>query len=282
MKFKIIYKIFALAFLAFIFQSRSAGPANVAGLEVTGAPGSVGNMGTCANAGCHANNAFAASASIELLDGTDLVDQYEPGKSYTLRVTGVAGSGAPTGYGFQAVSLDGSDSQAGVWGDVGSGAQTVAISGRSYAEHSLVSATSNFDLEWIAPDANTGEVTFYSAVALVNGNGNSSGDGVGVTTLTIGEKEPNNTSSAIRELANLSVYPNPVQNELNIEITSQNTGVFQLRFVDISGKVIRIEQIEVNSGTNRKAFDVSDVNKGFYLIQLFGDDYVASTEMLKM
>jgi hypothetical protein len=239
-------------------------------------------MGTCANAGCHANNAFAASASIELLDGTDLVDQYEPGKSYTLRVTGVAGSGAPAGYGFQAVSLDGSDSQAGSWGDVGSEAQTVDLSGRSYAEHNSISATNTFDLEWIAPDANTGEVTFYSAVALVNGNGNSSGDGVGVTTLTIGEKEPNNTSSAIRELANLSVYPNPVQNELNIEITSQNTGVFQLRFVDISGKVIRIEQIEVNSGTNRKAFDVSDVNKGFYLIQLFGDDYVASTEMLKM
>ncbi|MDF1864042.1 MAG: T9SS type A sorting domain-containing protein [Saprospiraceae bacterium] len=282
MKFKIIYKIFALAFLAFIFQSHSAGPGTVLGAQVAGAPGSVGNMGTCANAGCHANNAFAASASIELLDGTDLVDQYEPGKSYTLRVTGVAGSGAPAGYGFQAVSLDGSDSQAGSWGDVGSEAQTVDLSGRSYAEHNSISATNTFDLEWIAPDANTGEVTFYSAVALVNGNGNSSGDGVGVTTLTIGEKEPNNTSSAIRELANLSVYPNPVQNELNIEITSQNTGVFQLRFVDISGKVIRIEQIEVNSGTNRKAFDVSDVNKGFYLIQLFGDDYVASTEMLKM
>jgi hypothetical protein len=282
MKFKIIYKIFAFAFLAFIFQSRSAGPANVLGAQVAGAPGSVGNMGTCANAGCHANNAFSASASIELLDGTDLVDQYEPEKSYTLRVTGIAGSGSPAAYGFQAVSLDGTDSQTGVWGDIGSGVQIVTLSGRDYAEHSSPSSSNTFELEWIAPSANTGEVTFYSAVALVNENGNTSGDGVAATTLSIGEKEPNNTSSAIRELANLSVYPNPVQNELNIEITSQNTGAFQLRFVDISGKVIRVEQLEINSGTNRKAFDVSDINKGFYLIQLFGDDYVASTEMLKM
>lgn len=283
MKFKIIYKLFTLAFLVFLFQSRSAGPAAVAGLEVTGAPGSGGNLGTCANAGCHANSAFMASATIELLDGSDPVTQYEPGKSYTLRITGIAGEGTPAAYGFQAVSLDASDSQAGDWGDVGADRQIAMASGRSYAEHSNKNNTDGvFDLEWIAPDANTGAVTFYSAVALINNNGNTQGDGVAATTLSIEEKDPNSTNSLIREFANLSVYPNPVQNELNLEISSRMSGNFTLRFVDISGKVVRLEQIEISSGANQRTFDVSDINKGFYLIQLCGDNHIASTEMLKM
>jgi hypothetical protein len=282
MKFKIIYKIFALAFLTFVFQSRSNGPANVLGIEVTGAPGSQGNLGTCANAGCHFAGAFDSSTEITLLDGTDAVTEYEPGKSYTVRIEGIAGSGSPDGYGYQAVVLDGADSQAGEWGDVGNGSQVVGLSGRSYAEHNSTGSSSTYELEWVAPAANTGAVTIYAAMALVNGNGTSGGDGGSNASLSISEKDPNSTTSVIREFANISVYPNPVQNELNIDITSRNSGAFDLRFIDISGKIVRTEQIEISTGSNLRNFDVSEMNKGFYLVQLFGDDYIASTEMLKM
>ena len=282
MKFRIIYKIFALAFLAFIFQSRSGGPATVAGLEVTGAPGSFGNLGTCGNAGCHFQEAFMPTVDIELLDGSDPVTMYEPGKSYTVRITGTAGDGTPEGAGFQAVVLDASDSQAGSWGDVGMGAQVTDASGRSYAEHTEISSELSFELEWVAPPVSTGDVTIYSAMALVDANGNGAGDGANSATLTVSEDPGSGTNSLIREFANLSIYPNPVQNELNIEISSRMSGDFELRFVDISGKVIRIEQIEISSGTNQRNFDVSEINKGFYLIQLCGDNHIASTEMLKM
>jgi len=107
MKFRILYKFFGLAILAFVFQSRSNGPASAAGLQVSGAPGN----GTCANSGCHGGNAFDASLDIEFLNSAgDVISQYIPGEDYTVRVIINNGSGTPAAYGFQATARDASGS----------------------------------------------------------------------------------------------------------------------------------------------------------------------------
>ncbi len=278
MKLRIIYNLFFLALLAFVFQSRSGGPAMQAGLRVTGAP----NEGTCANAGCHVTGAFDASMTIELLEGVNVVTEYEPGKSYTLRLAATAGTGTPSVFGFQAVSLDGSELQAGAWENLGADNHTINLAGNSYAEHSTPSADGTIEIGWVAPAENTGDVTIYASMLLANGNGNFQGDGGTNSSLSLTEKDVSNTFSISRDYANLSVYPNPVQNELNLEITSRNTGNYSLRFLDVSGQIVRNEQIFINSGNNKKVFEVSELNKGFYIIQLCGEQHIASTEMLKM
>ena len=83
----------ALMVLFITLQSRSNGPASVANLQVTGAPGSGGNAGTCANSGCHVAGSFDPTASIELLDGTDPVTAYQPGKTYNVKVRIAEGNG---------------------------------------------------------------------------------------------------------------------------------------------------------------------------------------------
>lgn len=277
MKMKILYNFLALAFLAFVFQSRSGGPATVAGLQATGAPGEI----TCANTGCHAQGAFEPSITIELLDGPNAVTEYTPGNSYTVRITGNAGSGTPSIYGFQATSLDAGENQAGSWGDVGMDNQVATAGGKSYVEHATPSSDNFFEVEWIAPAGSTGEVTIYASVLLSNGNGNFQGDGGANGSLTVTENV-SSVFSVKRDYANLSIFPNPVENELNLEITSRNAGNYTLRFLDVSGQVIRTEQTFLNSGENQKVFEVNDLNKGFYIIQLCGDQHIASTEMLKM
>ncbi|RMG82817.1 MAG: T9SS C-terminal target domain-containing protein [Bacteroidetes bacterium] len=282
MKFKIFYKVFTLAFLAFLLQSRSGGPAAVINQSVTGAPISDGNKGTCANTGCHMQGNFDGALTFELLDDGTAVTQYEPGKSYILRLNIMATSGTPAAYGFQTVALDDADAQAGSWGNVGTDHHTVNLNNRVHVEQSKRLTENVIEMEWIAPAAGTGAVTFYSAALLSNANGNSLGDTTVSGSMSVNEKDPSSTNDLFREFANISIYPNPVETNLTLQISSRTSGAFQVRLVDLSGKVIRIEPVTLLSGANSRSFDVSGLEKGLYMVQLFGKDHVATAQMLKI
>lgn len=279
MKMRIFYNLFALALLAFVFQSRSTGPAALQGIQATGAPAN----GTCANMGCHTTGAFSPELKLEILDGGNAVTAYIPDKSYTMRVTITPAAGSPNGYGFQALTLDGSDSQAGSWGNVGAGKHVVTIGGRDYVEHNTPNTDSDFfEMEWVAPAAATGDVTVYAAGIAANLNGNAGGDGTAVNTLVLTEDNSSNVTNVLGQYANMKVFPNPVQETLNLEITSRTSGNFTLRFTDISGKVIRSEQLNLHSGLNETSLLVNDLEKGHYILQLSGEAHLTSAAMLKM
>lgn len=262
-------------------QSRSSGPGGTANLQVTGAPGSVGSEGTCANTGCHNAGSFSPNISIELLDGTDPVSVYQPGKAYTLRVSVAETDGSPTGYGFQAASLDGSDNQAGTWGTLGSGTQTTTLSSRDYLEHSSMADVGTFESEWIAPAAGTGDVTVYAAGIAANGNGGATGDGTAAISATIGEDPVNSTYDPNSEIASMDIFPNPVNETLNLQINSRITGDYTVRILDLMGKVVTTTAISLQNGEQINNIPVNHLSTGMYVVQLSGAKHLAAVQMLK-
>ena len=283
MKLSNVYKLFILALLYVGLQSRSTGPATSNQmLEVTGAPGSTNAPpGTCANTGCHNPVNFDPSASIQLLDGSNVVTEYEPGKAYTLRISIVPGNGTPARYGFQAVALNGSDNQAGSWGTLGSGQQVAVLSNRDYLEHSLPSSENIFESEWVAPAVGTGDVTFYAAGVAANGAGGSTGDGVANTTLDVTESPINSTADANGGIASFDIFPNPVADVLNLQINSRINGDFKLRIMDVTGKVTSQTAISLQNGQQVTNVPVGNLNPGLYVVQLCGEDHLAAVQMLK-
>ena len=281
MKLKNVYQLFALMVLFVTLQSRSSGPGNVQGLQVTSAPGSTGNQGTCGNAGCHTQGSFSPTLNLELLNGSDVVTTYEPGEAYNLRVTVTASTGSPSRYGFQAVALDNTESQIGAWGNIGSGVQTVALSNRDYIEHSTPSTTNTFEMEWIAPSAGAGDVIFYSAGLAANANGSTSGDGVANNTITIEEDITNSVTGFNNELASMEIMPNPVNEMLNLSINGRTTGDFNIRVVDVQGRVALNRRVKLQDGVQQKNIPVGDMAPGIYAVQLYGNGKIATVQMLK-
>jgi hypothetical protein len=279
MKINNIYKLFGLMVLFVALQSRSAGPGDTMGLQVAGAPGSTAPNGTCAN--CHAENAFAPSATIELLDGSDPVTAYRPGETYTMRVTIAESEGTPSGYGFQAVVLDGSDNQAGSWGTLGADQHTVDLSGRDYVEHNANASTGVFETEWVAPETGTGDVTIYSAGVAGNSNGQTGGDGVASATLTLTEEPVNSTSDLNGQAASIAVLPNPVYENLYLQINSRIAGDFNVKIMDMTGKTVQSAPVSVQNGTQVAVIPVTDLLAGLYVVQLVGDQHLAAVKMLK-
>ena len=219
---------------------------------MTGAPGSVGSDGTCGNVGCHFQGNFSPTASIQLLDGSDEVTEYEPGKAYTVRVSIVAGDGTPNSYGFQAVPLDGSENQAGSWSDVGNGQQAVAVDNREYLEHSNSSQDNAFESEWTAPELGTGDVTFYAAGIAANNNGTSTGDGTANTSLVIAESVVNSVFDVNDGIASVKIFPNPVADMLNLQIDSRINGDFEVRMLDVTGKLVNTAFVSLQNGQPNK------------------------------
>jgi hypothetical protein len=68
---------------------------------------------------------------------------------------------------------------------------------------------------------------------------------------------------------NVSVYPNPIENNLTIELESIETGVAKLLVTDMAGKTV--SEIELNIGIGYNKFDINNfahINKGIYLINV--------------
>ena len=277
MKFRMIYTFFGLAAAGLLWTNNSSGPASVQGLDRTGSPLSPGPCQTCHNSG-----AFSPSLALQVLDNATPVEEYEPGKTYRLRVE-ASTSGNPAGYGFQAVALTGdANLQAGAFTNPGDGIKVTPLNGRQYAEHSMRRTSNVFEVDWTAPEAGAGEVRFYSAIVAANGNSNQSGDGSVFLTNPVTLSEGMVSSTGENGLFEaFSIFPNPVENRLQLHIQSREQGEYQLRVVGLTGQTILERRIELTSGRQLAEVDVSGLPDGVYTIQATDGKRMSSRRMVK-
>ncbi len=280
MKLKTTLTIFALLTISFLLINNAAGPGFVQDEDRTGSPLS---SGACDTDGCHVDGAFDPSVSIELLKDNMAVDKYQPGESYSMKVTITASQGLPSAYGFQAVALSGSNENTGAWGAIPAGMQELTLANnRTYVEHSVPNSVTNFfECEWTAPQAGTGDVTFYAAGNAVDLSNDETGDGAMATALTLTEEEPDGVKSA-QQLLTFTIFPNPVVEILNFKIGSRHSGIFDLQITDTQGKIVQMERLVLIEGQNEKNINVSNLPNGLYLIHLAGEKESATQTMLKM
>lgn len=71
----------------------------------------------------------------------------------------------------------------------------------------------------------------------------------------------------------ISLFPNPVKNEVNLHITSQKDQLVNIKIIDLSGKEYYSErELLVNHGTGKLSFDVSELKQGIYLLTIGKDN----------
>ena len=71
----------------------------------------------------------------------------------------------------------------------------------------------------------------------------------------------------------VSVFPNPVQNELQIQIPATVKANCVIQLQDISGKIIRQKTVQLNNSLLSTSMNVEDLGKGIYLLVVqYGDN----------
>ncbi|MCB0769227.1 MAG: T9SS type A sorting domain-containing protein, partial [Flavobacteriales bacterium] len=103
------------------------------------------------------------------------------------------------------------------------------------------------------------------------------------STFTINVMNP--LSTGVQEkpaFSELNTWPNPVNDVLNIALTSELNGNVQVRISDLSGRVVSTENRSVSNGLNRMEAPVSDLNPGLYMVQLSNGKHSISSRFVKL
>jgi hypothetical protein len=219
-----------------------------------------GGSKTCAKAGCHdsyGTTSFAAPANtISFKDASNNeVFYYTGGATYTVTINA---NNKTTRVGFNCVIENGSGSKLGTF-TAGIGNQLL----NGYVSHSAAGnsgSNKSWTFTWVAPAAGSGALTIYAAVNRADGDFTESTDSIFSTSrvLSDGVNGINSISTSV-----LSINPNPASDKITLNInetiTNANVAVYSL-----NGELL----IHQNLTSAHQNLNVSDLNKGIYLVQV--------------
>lgn len=283
MKKKLLFRLAILTFGAFLWMSHSGGRAATQNQGSTGAPG---DGTTCSSSSCHGNSAVAVDLTIAVTDSNSdpVTTDYIAGETYTVTVTvNHLGGSTPSAFGYQLVALtDSDDESTESFANPGSNVQiaTASTTGRMYAEHNAPSVNNNeFVVEWTAPAAGAGSVTFYAAGNGVNNDGGTGGDGGNETSLTLGEFISTNVDE-VAEKWELNLFPNPVADNINLRGNSSFDGAFTVTIVDVAGRAVASRQVTSQGG--QMSIPSASLTTGNYTLMLQNDEGTAVIKFAKL
>lgn len=118
--------------------------------------------------------------------------------------------------------------------------------------------TSPFIIKWKAEMA--GQATIYAVATDKDEMQTISASNI-ITVSTVGVNDYFNEKS-------IAVYPNPVNNALNLRFISNETDNYLITVLDLSGKVLITENKATSEGNSKIILDVSSLNSGLYFIRM--------------
>lgn len=248
-----------LFFAGTLFHSGSPG----------GKSGSPGDNGvTCTQ--CHTGTATPMEAMIS----TDIPELgYIVGVTYGITLD-AEHSGAGR-FGFELTAEDESGNKVGQF-IISSDGETQLTNGNNAITHTSSGITPDGDMkswtfQWTAPGTDVGVITFYSAVNAANNNGGTSGDAIYTSTLSVDESSVG-INDGIKE-AFFTLSPNPSQGQINI---SHEYSSAQVVVIDLSGKIV----FQLNDYDSNNRIDLSQLDKGVYLVQLRSENHIKTQKLV--
>ncbi|OJW82358.1 MAG: hypothetical protein BGO69_17375 [Bacteroidetes bacterium 46-16] len=257
-------------------SSYKSGP-GLNGQNRTGAKNSTTN---CGGGGCHGGNSANTVVTITVDSaGSIPVTSYVPGMSYTIVINGSNTSSLPN-FGFQFAAVQGTgagQSNAGTFGTplpAGVRHTTQAQSGiLDFIENkqSIISATAgtySVSFPWTAPAPGTGNVTMYCTLNAVDGNGSeNNADKSGNTSLVLTEQVPTAVTNAVKAIE-VKAYPNPVVNELAVDVKNAEQGIYHLSVIDMNGRKMENMMVNVDNSNYHISLNTSAWARGTYFMHI--------------
>ena len=213
---------------------------------------------------------------------------YKGGVVYTVKITGTNTGAALPKYGFQLAAMKGTSNavtpvaDAGVLSAAPTGTHITPPGTYTYltiGEHSSAislggGSTFTQTFTWTAPTAGTGTISFWGAANFVNGNGNQdAGDLWNTNNLIINEWPASTGVATVANNISVTAYPNPVINNLNLQMDNTQTGTYSLQVFDNAGRTVAAEKIAVNGNNHTANINTANWATGTYQVVVEKDNY---------
>ena len=283
MKKKILLLSIGGSLSILVLSSYHGGAGASGGYDCTGAETGLSNPAGCS---CHGSSATTTVlVNIELDSAGVATTHYKGGMTYTVKMTGSNSSGL-TKYGFQLGSINGSaavttPTNTGTWSTTSLPASTQyspAQAGNfvlNMVEQSATISTSGTFSEtftWTAPTTGTGTISFWAVLNAVNGNGGTSGDKWNITHVSIPEWVPGVSVQNVADNISINVFPNPVVNTMNIQLSNMQQGTYNLTAFDLTGRTVSNENFAVSGSEYAASINTNNWQAGIYQVVLSNDN----------
>lgn len=184
---------------------------------------------------------------------------YNPGETYVVTAEAL---GSTPRIGFEITAENGSAKQ-GTFA-VTDASRTKLTNASKAITHTLSGLTpsagkNTWEMNWTAPAAGTGNVTFYAAFNVADGNGGTSGDQIFASTLQVSENLSTNVNNV--SIATFTVTPNP--NRGNFTIQSEET-ILRVDMYSLTGQ--HIQSLAANQ--RQVTVNISNQTPGMYLVKI--------------
>jgi hypothetical protein len=80
---------------------------------------------------------------------------------------------------------------------------------------------------------------------------------------------------------NLTIYPNPAINQLQINYESTEPGKVQIEIIDLHGKVVEKQILNNQNGTNHVTISVTQLPAGLYLLCFQSNNKLETFKFIK-
>ncbi len=269
----------------------------------TGACGSLGEVGTCSEPGCHGAGGTPAGMADNTSSGNMVVtsspvftaNQYVPGQLYTITVT-ISQKGKHR-FGFSCEMLDNSGNT-NVKTNNTAGTLICSDPSTSVLKHyfgtgreciaqdsfgGFAGNTFSFNFQWTAPS--TGyvydSVHLYVAGDATNNNDLAdSGDYVFAQHIIL-TKSLTSLVTLQEGITDLTTYPNPATDRLTLTFYSPGDNSLQANLYSLDGKCVKeLEDKRIQAGTFSRSYPVNDLAKGIYLLRINAGSYAETRKII--
>jgi hypothetical protein len=102
-----------------------------------------------------------------------------------------------------------------------------------------------------------------------------------IRSLTFSDLIDNVSPIVKKERGNLTLYPNPVIDQLQMSYESLKEGNVQAEIIDFQGRVLHRQNISCQEGSNQAIIPVTQLQSGLYLFRLQNGNIVETIKLIK-
>jgi hypothetical protein len=231
---------------------------------------------SCAYSGCHNGPAINGNNTVSTFTFSDPDTTYMPGQTYSISLT--MNKAGIDKFGFEIVPIrDCTETHIGEWfiTDSARTHQIYAWIGgqqRWYVTHSVdgsvpsTTGTITWNFNWIAPNFDAGDITFYYGMNCANNDGTPNGDEIHTNSFTIHPAPGAGTNEIILN-ESLKAWPDNDKLKIEFELKHRASIVFELH--DAAGKIILRHKKTFDEGRQSEHILMPEsVKRGVYFLNL--------------
>ncbi len=131
-----------------------------------------------------------------------------------------------------------------------------------------------WEMDWLAPETNAGEINFYAAINAADGNGSTSGDKIYTSSISFAQT-PTTGFTVEKTLPEIFIYPNPAT---DFVIVKSRFEIFEINLYTLIGERI-LTQTKFSAFEN--TINTNELEKGIYVLTISTKEGAFSYKLIK-